>query len=603
MNINSFKLGNFAFYRDPYGEMKLESDNLFDQMTPDGKISVYFFGKDTYIPDFGTFKSHVITNKTFYWDIVDENGNRTKEGLEAMWISRNPNMKVWYGDLIPTTPSDVFDWYNDKTAATKDEKLITANLWFYNSLFLDQYFRYYVILLPKGKVWPDENNALILPMNDKLVIPKGYYIVGYRPKPEYRFQLATMPIIKSGRENAIHFQIQLNLEYVFSNPKAERYIKIFSSQEDIPRYMLYPESPLDIIWDRFNEPFIAYYKRYLLKHGVQQYLPSHNTVNFYIKKRQEFLKYSNLIDKLDGFNFKNLAEEIKNKKKDSKYKLEGIADYVYQYYMEYEKHYVDQSIKHDIDAIMTHILYAILPWNGFKRLFNAVNNIVVKDDTGKETTNDFKPVPVSIVEINGAKQFEDGWVPKRAVDYIKPPEGYIYAGAIGNGMYLIEIDGKPKKVLCDMENGGWMFIMDGMRLDTDYVSNLIKGKLPENLIIEDMGVSFGSESKPEVLFYSGLHFNQLKIAYVDLANACGEFKVEIYSPNHMFLFGESVKDSDCYSNLLIDGEVKYSKNKQEEADFYITKVLDKVQNNLTIKMSPGVNFNKVRKFIKFLWAR
>ena len=110
-------------------------------------------------------------------------------------------------------------------------------------------------------------------------------------------------------------------------------------------------------------------------------------------------------------------------------------------------------------------------------------------------------------------------------------------------------------------------------------------------------------SNPEVLYYPGLHYKQLKIAYVDIANACGEFKVEIYSPNHMFLFGESVKDYECYSNLSVDNNVVYSKNKQQKADFYITKELDAIQNSLTIKMTLGANYNKVRKFVKFLWAK
>jgi len=602
-NLNIFDVGNFAFYRDPYMEMKLSSDNLFDQLTPDGWIDIWFAGHDKYIPDFGNFKTHVITNKTFYWDIVDENGKRTKEGFEAMWISRNPNMEIWYGDLIPTNPADVFDYYSSETAVTQDSPLITANLWFYNNLFLDDYFRYYVILLPKDKTWPDEASALILPMNDKLVIPKDYYIVGYRPKPEYRFQLAVMSTIKSGQENAIHFRFKLNMDYVFANPTAKRYLKIFSSKEDVPRYLLFPEDPKDLIWDRFNEPFIPYYKRYLLVHGIQQYLPSKKMVEFYVNKRKELLKYSVMLYKLDSFNFASVVEQFKKKKANPDFQMTGIAAYVYDAYMEWYNNRMDDRIKRTPDEIMTHVLFNNMPWAGFERLYKALEGepITVVDESNPQ---DFKPTPVPIVEINGVKQFADGWVPKRAMDYLKPPERYIYAGATGNGMYLIQINGKPQPVLCDMDHGGWMLIMDGMLADTEYVKKFVKdGELPEHLIIEDQGVSFGDLNKSEVLFYPEVYFKQLKIAYVDYADNCGEFKVEIYSPSHMFLYGESVVTDDCYSNLFIDSEVIYSKNKLQKANFYETQELEELQTSLTIKMTPGNNFDNVRKYVKFLWAR
>jgi len=603
--INSFDVGDFAFYRDPDLTMKLSSENLFDQLTPDGWVSIYFAGQDKYLPNFGTFKTHVITNKTFYWDIIDENGKRTKTGLEQMWISRNKNMSIWYGDLIPTTPSDNFNYYDDATVTDDKAPLITSNLWFYNNLFLDNYFRYYVILLPKGKTWPDETNALILPMNDGLYIPKGYYIVGYRPKPEYRYQLATMPIIKSGKDFAIHFQFKLDMEYLISNPNAKRYIKIFSSVKDKPRYLLFPQTPLDIVWTRFNEPFIGEFKSYMLKYGIQQNLPSKKEINFFLKKKEDMFKFSNIIDSLDSLNFSGVVEQLKNKKKDSKFVLTGIADYVYDAYKEWANGIEDKTIKRDVNGILSYILFNKIPWAGFRKLYNAVNDIVikVKDDDNPEH---FRPTPKSIIEINGVKQFEDGWVPKRAIDYRYPPEGYIYAGDTGNGMYVIEINGKPYPVLCDMENGGWMLVMDPMLAGKKYVANFIKDhKLPEHLIANDYGVSFGGGvDKPEVMFYPEVHYQQLKIGYVDWARKCGEFKTEIYSESHMFLFNQSlIINGKCFSDLAIDNNIIYSNNTQDEANYYKTAKLDKVQTTLTVKMTPGKNFEDVRKYVKVIWAK
>lgn len=601
---NIFDIGNFAFYKDPDLSMKLASDNLFDQMTPDGWVDIYLGGNDIYLPNFGTFRAHLITNKTFFWDIVDENGNRTKSGFETMWVSRNQNMVPWYGDLIPTNPSKVFDWYNDETATKKTTNLITANLWFYNNFFLDEYYRYYVILLPKGKTWPDEANALILPMNDKIVIPPGYYIVGYRPKPEYRYQLAVMPIIKSGKEYAIHFKFKLDLDYIFSNPTAKRYLKIYSLIEDNPRYLLFPENPKDIIWDRYQEPFIPQYKRYLLEWGIQEYLPDRKKIKHYLSLRQEYLKYSNIIYSLDGFNFASVADQIKQKKANPDYKLTGIAAYIYDHYKKWFMVYTSNSRAQTMDEIMSYILFKQMPWAGFMRLYKEVEGIVDITPPDDTTPADFKPEPVTIVEINGVKQFSDGWIPENAEEYLNPPDGYVYAGATGNGMYMFRVGDKKVSVYCDMDNGGWMLIMDGMQLDTDYVKALVKdGVLPEHLIIDDYGVSFGALNASEVLFYPQLKYKQVKFSYVDFANNCGEFKVEIYSSKNNFVLGQSIITDKCFSELIIDNEVVYTDNTLEKADFYSTKEYNDYQRELTVKMTGGNNFENVRKYIKMLWVK
>jgi len=601
---NIFDMGNFAFYKDPDLTMKLASDNLFDQMTPDGWVDIYLGGDDIYLPNFGTFRAHLITDKTFFWDIVDENGNRTKSGFETMWISRNPNMVPWYGDLIPTNPSKVFNWYNDDTATTAATNLITANLWFYNNLFLDEYYRYYVILLPKGKVWPDEANALILPMNDRIVIPAGYYIVGYRPKPEYRYQLAVMPIIKSGKDYAIHFKFKLDLDYIFANPTAKRYLKIYSLIEDNPRYLLFPEDPRDIIWDRYQEPFIPQYKRYLLEWGIQEYLPDRKKIDYYLSLREEYLKYSNVIYNLDGFNFASVASQVKQKKTNPDYQLTGIAAYIYDHYMKWFTEYTSDVRAQTMDEIMSYILFKQMPWAGFMRLYKEVEGIIDITPPDDTTPADFKPEPVTIVEINGVKQFSDGWIPDNAEEYLNPPEGYVYAGATGNGMYLFRVGDNKVSVYCDMDNGGWMLIMDGMQLDTAYVKALVKdGELPEHLVIDDYGVSFGALNTSEVLFYPQLKYRQVKFSYVDFANNCGEFKVEVYSSKNNFVLGQSIVTDKCFSELIIDNEVIYTDNTLEKADFYSTKEYDDYQYELTIRMTGGNNFENVRKYIKMLWIK
>ena len=613
---NGFKIGNFRFFKDPELTLPLGSSNLLDQITPDGWIDLYFGGQDIYLPDYGTFQAHIVTDKTFFWDLEDENGNRTKEGLERMWISRNPNMVPMYGDYIPKEPEKLFDWYSPKTATTKDEVLIASNIWFYNNLFLDEYFRYFIICLPKDYTWPDEHHALILPMNDKIIIPKDYYIVGYRPKPEYRYQLAVMHTMKSGQDSSIHFKFKLDMDYFFEHPNAKRVISIFGLKSNNLRYVLYPRDPKDIIWDRFQEPFIPQFKRFLLVNGIQEYIPSKDTVKSYVKKREKYLKYNNMFYYLDGFNKKLVIEEIAKKENDPHYKLEGMAEIIFKYYKDWKAVYDDNVLPTKQIDIMEHILFVEMPWAGFKEIYEKLGDNIRQDKIygvnpdgspiyydlpkGYDPNN---PNVKFIEEINGVKRFNDEWVPDNSLGYLSPPKGYSYAGDIGNGMYLIKMGDKKVPVYCDMDNGGWMFVMDSMIMDTAYVAKMVK-ELPASLHIEQKGIWFGKQNAPDVLFYPNLKFTQIKAAIVDLSQKPGEFKLEIYSDKKQFIFCSSTVSKDRWgSTLTIDSNVKYDLNHLNAADTYISEKTELASDNLTVKMTPGNNYSEVIKYLKFLWVR
>jgi len=620
---NIFDAGNFAFYRDPELTMELSSANLFDQISPDGWVDIYLGGRDIFIPEVGNFKAHLITDQTFFWDILDENGNRTKEGFESLWISKNPNMIPYYGDLVPKDPYSVFPFPDKYTFARTETKLIVSNIWFYNNLFLDNYFRYYLVLLPRGIDYPNESKTLLMPMNDKMTIPANYWIAAYRPKPEYRYQLAVMPIIKSGKENAIHFRFKVNLDYLFANPTAKRVLRVFSSSRNDLRYLLFPEDPKDIIWDMYQKPFIPEYKRYLLTYSVQQRLPTQKEIDRFMNIRKELLYYSNILAKLDGFNIAQVGLEIKKKLKDPDYELHGIAAYVWKAYKTWLDNRFSNSRPTTVSGILTYILFKKWPWTGFERLYRYSTDIVeVKSPValwdgmlqkidgnivyvdGGDYTPAY-PNPVKIVEIDGIKQFSDGYVPKRAVEYLSPTRpGYYYAGATGDGMYLLNVNGKNIPVYCDMKNGGWMLIMDGMLVDKDYVASMVR-ELPDGLIIEeDKGVTFGKINAPEVLEYPDVEFQEIKFTLWDIANNCGWFKVEIYNQNNLFAVCEQLKDnSGCYSQLIVDNNVIYTNNKLEKADFYQTKKYDNIQKSLSIKMVGDIDMDKVRKYIKFVWIR
>jgi hypothetical protein len=245
-----------------------------------------------------------------------------------------------------------------------------------------------------------------------------------------------MPIIKSGKENAIHFRFKVDLDYLFKNPTAKRVLKIFSSSRNNLRYLFFPESPKDIIWDMYQKPFIPEYKRYLLTYSIQQRLPKQKEIDRFLEIRKKLLHYSNLLARLDGFNIVQVGTEIKKKLKDKNYKLTGIPAYVWEAYKTWLENKFSNSRPTTVNGILTYILFKKWPWKGFERLYKYTADITpVKSPVGlwdgmvhKLDGNmvyvdggDYTPVypnPVKIIEIDGVKRFSDGYVPKRAVEYL-----------------------------------------------------------------------------------------------------------------------------------------------------------------------------------------
>lgn len=63
---------------------------------------------------------------------------------------------------------------------------------------------------------------------------------------------------------------------------------------------------------------------------------------------------------------------------------------------------------------------------------------------------------ISLANINGAVQWKDGSYSDSCLNYLNPPQGKVYQGVTGDGVYRIKTDtGVVEEVNCDMSNGGW----------------------------------------------------------------------------------------------------------------------------------------------------
>jgi len=471
--MDGLQVGHFGFFRDPDLTQRIDDGNLYDQIDADGWVSVWFGGKTIFLPGFGEFNVYLTCEQTFFWDIVDQYGNQTKDGFEEMLVVYNPNMEPHTGDIIPVNPEEVFP--NEYPIP----RTICSNLWFYTNLFRDEYYRYNLIVLnrnvsPGG--WPDEANAKIVPMNENVVLEEGDYIVGYRPKIEYMNQLAVMKKVKSGKDNAIMFKLKVDLDFLSENPDVIRRLRIFTQTNDKSKLLVYPENERDILWDTHNTRFMDEYNRYLLYHGIQAYQPTKAELSDAEKLYDSFMDVSNTVLKADEYNFIRLARDIDLYLNGESVEMIGFTKVVLPKFVEWVHENVREDVPSEVVDILRRVVLTTKYYKGFFKLdeylgglvgeFDELDNSVQIFDgnidvvdgnlviaNGGENTDIETTPEINIIMVDGVRMFENGHIPDSAIGYRYPDEGsdYRYAGEIGSGLYKIMIGGRECDVFCEME--------------------------------------------------------------------------------------------------------------------------------------------------------
>jgi len=612
-NRDAFKIGNFGFFKDPGMKLRLSEDNLFDQMNSDGTVDVWLGGQDIWLPDYGTFNIHVTCDQTFFWDIIDENGNRTKTGFTAIQIPFNPNFKPAVGDLLPLNHDEVFD-YTFESPSDGDNPLICSNLWFYNNFFMDEYYRYNLILIhqSEGNTWPNEIGARTTPMNDNLTIHDGEFIMGYRPKPEYMNQLAVLNKLISGPENKILFRLTVDLEYLANNPSAKRILKVFSQTDDVIRYTVYPRSVDDIIWRHKGRRFLNEYQRYLLDNGVTQYLPRDPELDWADRVYDEAMKASNRILNADTGYRDEIAQDMERYMDDPTVVLSGYSALVREHYLEWLKESTASDIVTELYPILRRVLYSRMYFKGFLTLSNLMGYGIEKPGTPELPGLTPAPVgpTVNIITVDGVKKYSNGYVPLSAKEYLNPKSGYAYDGDTGSGFYSILIAQQEVSVFCDMttDGGGWMVLIAGPNVDIDYLSIFGDTYFIKNVMYTDQtkGIGWTPESGETLAFQMyNVPFNEVH------ALVSGEFD------NPEGSSGELTFVTSSAGQIL---SVENDGSRQEvitQADgIILTDVIEDIENmnyeslhgtgdmnSLTIKMKNLIGGRYSRRFISFLRIR
>jgi hypothetical protein len=626
--MNGVKVGNFGVFKDRDLRYRLSSDNLYDQIDANGWVTVYFGGDNVFLPGFGDFNVHITCDTTFFWDVVDEYGNRTKDGFEYMQVAFNPNMEPHTGDIIPKNPTEVFDY------SYPIPKMICSNLWFYSNLFRDEYYRYNLIIYNRfsGIYWPDESGAKILPMNENVTLEDGDYIVGYRPKPEYMNQLAVVRRISSGKDNAIMFKFKVDLEYLGDNPTTKRSLRIFSMDGDNPKYMVYPENVSDIDWSSHKTLFMDEYYRYLLYHGIQEYSPTKEDIDIANSLYMSFMEKSNLVLQMDKYNFNKVAYDIDRMLAGENPKLVGYSYLIIPTFLEWVYENINNEIPSGIDAILRRVVLTTKYFKGFFEIdkylgllvsdmellsngvdiFDGYIDIVDGNtriaDGGENEILKLSP-DVKIVMVDGIRQFEDGYIPTSAKYYRYPPDtsDYVYAGDIGNGLYKISIAGQAIDVFCDMDNGGWMYLIVGGN-DISYIGNFsdVSQIADTSYYDETRGIGWGSsiDGKVSLSFYD-MPFNSVKMKvsgdYNNPDGGTGYLEVYTGANGGIIFFTDDDKSGEEGQSLIVDGELLISDDKTDLIAYDIEfNGSNDSTNNLLIKMGGDSDAPYCRRYVKML---
>jgi len=564
-NTDAFKVGNFGFFKDPELTMRLSDENLYDQMKSDGTVDIWFGGTDVWIPDFGVFNIYVECGQSFFWDILDGNGKRTKTGFEAIQIPYNPNYEPHQGDLIPINKDEVFDYTFD-SPSDGDNQLISANLWFYTNLFLDEYYRYNLLLLntSEGDQWPNEIGVRNTPMNEKLKIHDSEFIMGYRPKIEYMNQLAVLKTLISGPENKILFRLKVDLEFLADNPTAKRTIRVFSQTDDTIKYTLYPRSVDDILWRHNGRKFINEYQRYLLDYGVMQYLPNNRELDWADKKYDDMMRTSNLILQADQSYLRDIAKDMLRILSGENLHTAGytslIRDNFSAWFIENEK----SDIITDTYGILTRVILTRKYFKGFHVLAKKMNHEVEKPGVEERPGLINEPVGpiVEITKIDGVAGYQNGYIPSSALEYLNPKPGYSYTGDTGSGFYKILIAQRECHVFCDMvtDGGGWMIIIAGHATTPEYLSNFgdtyfIKDRLYSS---EEYGLGWVNDSN-DLLSYQmyNIPFKEVRAKVSgDYGNPDGSTGTMEFYTSSAGAIATLVDNGG--QKLIVDGEIKMS---------------------------------------------
>lgn len=606
---DAFEIGNFGFYKDADLKHKMNFDQLYDQVDAEGNINLWFGGHTIWIPSFGDFEVYISCQETFFWDIVDENGKRTKDMFRSMHILYNNRMEARTGDLIPLNKEEVFD-YTYENPSLGINPLICSNLWFYTNKFTDEYYRYNLMLhdVADGNIYPDELHVRNVPMNDTLTIHENEFIMGYRPKIEYMNQLAVVKTLATGKENAILFRLAVDLDKVAVAPDTRRKIRVFAQSNDTVTYTLYPKSQADILWISPETFILNEYQRYLLEYGVMEYLPNASEILYAEKLFDKFMKSSNLIVQAGDSYQDDIASDMRRIMDGEDLNLAGYSALIKDDFLDWLKENDQTDIVRTSMKIIRRVVLTRKYYKGFAMLADKMN--IANTIPGVESPQSWVAPPIGpdipIINMDGIFGYVDGYLPTSAKEYLTPKRGYQAATNV-SGYYYISIAMQKRAVFCDMltDGGGWMTIIAGSQTSTDYLSQFGDVYFIKNLIYRDAskGIGWGAKDGGE------LGFQMYNLPFAELyAEISGDYDFGIGGDLSFYTAsgGHVVKFStdDFGQDLNVGGVGVFRDRKEVITSYPIMQQYGQGEmNSLTIKTSSNSFQKYAKRYINILKVR
>jgi hypothetical protein len=221
---------------------------------------------------------------------------------------------------------------------------------------------------------------------------------------------------------------------------------------------------------------------------------------------------------------------------------------------------------------------------------------------------------VKIVLIDGVRQYENGYVPRTALEYLNPKPGYLYEGDTGSGVYKIMVADRPVDVFCDMETdgGGWMYLITSHVTSLDYIKQLGDTYSIEQTLYrsEDFGMGWGDNTGEwyGIQFYN-MPFTEISVylsgEYDNPTEGTGYLEMITGASGVVVSFKDENTDAESGQTLIVDGTEIFRNEKQNLVKYKILSLQNNTgeENNLVVRMRGDSDIPYTRRYVYMLSIR
>jgi hypothetical protein len=221
---------------------------------------------------------------------------------------------------------------------------------------------------------------------------------------------------------------------------------------------------------------------------------------------------------------------------------------------------------------------------------------------------------VKIVIKDGVRQYENGYVPTTAKEYLNPKDGYLYEGETGSGLYKIMVANRPVNVFCDMETdgGGWMYLVTSHLTDIEYMKQFGDTYNIEQSLYrsEEYGLGWGVNNGEwcGMQFYN-MPFSEVSVLisgeYDNPEEGTGYLEMITGASGVIVSFKDQNTEDAMGQTLYVDGVEVFRDDTQNLVKYHIVSNQGDTGevNNLVVRMKGDSNIPYTRRYIYMLSVR